>query len=153
VHVHVFQEQSDLSISESSITLLVSDFNQFSQALCDEVSIHLVDVTRICELHMQFFNDPSPTDCISFPMDEKPEYGYRIMGDVFVCPAVAKEYVCANGGDVYHEITLYVIHGLLHLQGLDDLSPKDRRKMRAAEAAYLAHVNEKKLWISEAVKK
>ena len=149
VRVHVFQSQSDVSISALSVRRLVRDFNLYAECSADEVSIHFVDKEEICRLHEEYFQDATPTDCISFPMDENPEHGYRMMGDIFVCPAVAQEYVSTHGGDCYTEITLYVIHGLLHLQGFDDLAKEERRKMRAAEAEYLARVKNKNLFIKE----
>jgi probable rRNA maturation factor len=148
VNIHLVQEASCPTISEESVKQLVTDFNQFSQAAADEIAIHFVGKERICDLHREYFQDPTPTDCISFPMDAAPEQGYRIMGDIFICPAIAQEYVAAHGGDLYHEITLYLVHGLLHLQGHDDLEEEERKLMRMAEAEYLIQVKEKNLWLS-----
>jgi len=147
VDVHIIQEQQDLPVAEDSIKHLVLDFIAYSKVSYDEVSIHLVSPKMICELHERFFDDPSPTDCISFPMDEADDEGYRIMGDVFVCPETAHHYVVAHGGDVYRELTLYVVHGLLHLLGYDDLEEADIKEMRAAEASYLAQVEKSSLWL------
>lgn len=113
----------------------------------DEVSIHFIDTPAICALHQQFFNDPTTTDCISFPMDDADATGYRVMGDVFVCPATAKDYVEVHGGDIYKETSLYVIHGLLHLLGYDDIDDDDRQEMRDAEKRYLEYIDKKKLWL------
>lgn len=59
--------------------------------------------------------------------------GYRVLGDIFVCPQTAVDYATRRDGDPYWEMTLYVVHGLLHLMGYDDIEPKERRRMRAAE--------------------
>ncbi len=136
-----------MAICTSSVTALVKDFLIYSQMQYDEVSVYFVDTSAICELHKQYFNDPSVTDCISFPMDDVNEVGYRVMGDVFVCPETATSYVAEHGGDVYHEVTLYVIHGLLHLIGYDDIDDEDRQVMRQGETDYLAHVTAKELWL------
>ncbi len=95
-------------------------------------------------LHGQYFNDRSLTDCISFPLDES-ESPYRVLGDVFVCPQVAIAYAGRNGGDPYLETTLYLVHGLLHLMGYDDITEKDRKKMRAAEERHLSHLQKRRL--------
>lgn len=147
--VHVFQDQYHLPISTSSVIALVQDFIKYSKVSFDEVSIYFVETSEISQLHAQFFNDPTTTDCISFPMDDAEDEGYRVMGDVFVCPETATSYVKIHGGDSYQETTLYVVHGLLHLLGYDDIEDEDRQKMRDAESTYLARVEKKHLWITE----
>lgn len=147
MNIQVSADTPSYSIDIPSVEKLVLDFLAFHHVAFDEASIHFVDTSTICDLHEQFFDDPSPTDCISFPMDDAEEEGYRIMGDVFVCPETADNYVKSNGGHVYHEITLYVIHGLLHLLGYDDIDEEDQRVMRAEEARYLKQVAAKSLWI------
>lgn len=117
-------------------------FVHAAQIHCDEVSLHFVTVAEITELHRQYFNDPTPTDCISFPMDDPEDIGYRVLGDVFVCPEVARQYVKAHGGDVYRETSLYVIHSLLHLMGYDDIDEEDQRQMRDLEHHYLTLITD-----------
>ena len=82
-------------------------------------------------------------------MDDLEEDGYRVMGDVFVCPEVAAKYVETQKTDhnIYQELTLYVIHGLLHLIGFDDIDEADRLEMRNEESRYLKHVASKNLCI------
>jgi probable rRNA maturation factor len=50
---------------------------------------------------------------------------------------MAVEQATERGHDVHAELTLYVIHGLLHLCGYDDHSERDRKKMRERERHYL----------------
>lgn len=145
--VQVIQDQEHLPIDSSSVVALVKDFLTFHEVDFDEVSIHFVDTAVISHLHAQFFDDPSPTDCISFPMDDSNEEGYRMMGDVFICPETASAYVASNGGDAYHEVTLYLVHGLLHLLGFDDIDEEDRLLMRSEEKRYLSHVSKKNMWL------
>ena len=75
---------------------------------------------KISLLHKEFFDDPSPTDCITFPVDS--EY----LGDIFVCPRVAEEY-CPK--EPYVETSLYIIHAILHLLGYDDIEDSTRKVM------------------------
>lgn len=147
MEVFVTQSQTDLPVKDSSIKSLIKGFLKHADVHFDEVSIHLVDKEKISSIHAEFFNDPSPTDCISFPMDDPHEDGYKMMGDVFVCPAVAIEYAEKHAKDPYQETTLYVIHGLLHLLGYDDIDPDERKEMRAAEQHYLKFIEQKKLWL------
>lgn len=101
----------------------------------EEVGIHFVDEREICELHEQFFGDPTPTDCISFPLK-----GPQLLGDIFVCPQIALTYAQKYGKDPFEELILYVIHGLLHLIGYDDMDVKSRAKMRRAEKRHMNRI-------------
>ncbi len=106
------------------------------------MGVHFVSVSEICDLHDQFFQDPTPTDCITLPVDDlsdDPET-YCMLGDVFVCPKVAIEYASANGEDFYRETTLYVVHGILHLMGYDDMDEKECVRMRAAEERHMKNL-------------
>ncbi len=86
----------------------------------------------MCRLHKQFFNDPAPTDCMTFPID------CCYLGDIFISPQAALRYA---PNQPYQETLLYLIHGLLHLLGYDDLKPTARRTMRKMEKKCMDHLN------------
>ena len=100
----------------------------------EEIAIYFVSEKKICQLHEQFFQDPTPTDCISFPLDE------NYLGDIFVCPATALSYAAKNNLDPQEETVLYIVHGILHLLGYDDLEVKARRLMRKKEKSCMRHL-------------
>lgn len=137
--VHIDNVQSDVSLDLSNLPLIISQVLKTENARCDEIAIHFVTSQKISVLHKKFFNDSSVTDCITLPLDD-PDEDYCILGDVFVCPKTAKKYVEKEGGDLYEEITLYVIHGILHLLGYDDLDEDEEVLMRAAEVRNLKHI-------------
>lgn len=139
--ISISNTQKDLPIDKQSVKEVVVSVLEHLSAKTDEVSLYFVSKKKICALHEDFFQDPTPTDCISFPLDESH------LGEVFVCPAVAQEYAKAHAIDPYQETTLYVIHGLLHLLGFDDLEEKVRRTMRKKEKSCMQHLNERGLWI------
>lgn len=102
------------------------------------LAFYFVTKKRICELHSQFFQDPTLTDCITFPIDET-------HGEIFICPRAAILYAREHGGDPHDETALYMIHGILHLLGYDDLNPSKRRAMRKNEKKCMAHVKDMKI--------
>lgn len=137
--VLVSDRQKDLPIAHESyklqrIAMLILDAEKQQ---CDELSFHFVTAPVICRLHKKFFNDPTITDCVTFPMDLDPSGGFCYLGDVFVCPKQALIYAKENKGDPYKEVTLYVVHGLLHLLGYDDITAEDRKRMRVKEKKYM----------------
>jgi probable rRNA maturation factor len=140
VNISVFDDQSALAVSLDAAKAIIKAVLQEEHQPCDEVSLYFVTTEEICSLHKQYFNDPSPTDCISFPIDEDPTAHYRVLGDVFVCPETAINYAALHNTDPYEEVTLYIIHGLLHLIGYDDMSDEDAAIMRQAESHHMARV-------------
>ena len=142
--------QSDLKVSLVLLRKLIrSTLQDILNIACDEISLHLVSRKKISELHDQFFDDPSITDCISFPIDlPEDSSDYKVLGEVFVCPYVATEYAKAHKKDPYEELSLYIVHGLLHLIGLDDIDRKDRKTMRKKEKFVLGKLKEKNLLLS-----
>lgn len=142
--INIYNRQKNLLISSPAVKKIVKEVLRLEKASCDEVSCYFVTPKVICQLHDEYFQDPSLTDCISFPMDDTEQIpGLRILGEVFVCPQTAIEYAAKHEEDPYTECTLYIIHGLLHLLGFDDLNTKDKAQMRKAEKKHL--LNLKKL--------
>lgn len=110
------------------------------------VAIHFVSTSEISKLHEEFFADPSPTDCISFPSDPEDPSHEPFLGEVFVCPAVALAYAKKHSIPPRQELLLYMIHGILHLLGFDDLEAKDRRLMREKEKICMNYLKGLPLW-------
>lgn len=151
MNISVINQQTDLNIDEKSVEEVVKEFLKFAKIKCDEVTLYYVSTPEICQLHADHFNDPSTTDCISFPMDDEEEMVYRVLGEVFVCPQTAIDYVKNQGEDSYQEVTLYTIHGLLHLIGYDDIDPEDELEMREQETRAMQHLLKKGLLIHQKI--
>lgn len=147
MEIHIINNQNDFPIDPQAIKSIVSAVAEFESYEFDEVSIHLVDTEKICYLHKQFFNDPSQTDCISFPIDDQVIAGYRVLGEVFVCPKTALEYSQSHDTTPSYEITLYIIHGLLHLMGYDDIEKEDIQLMRSKENLHLDNLKKLNLML------
>ena len=91
---------------------------------------------EIKHLHLKYFNDSNTTDVITFQGDNAMDFA----GEICVCIDVAQETAFEHGNLLAEEITLYLIHGWLHLVGYDDKSESDRRSMRNAEKRILSTV-------------
>lgn len=136
VIVNIIDQQSSLKIDVRQMQQITEHVILGEGQSCEEVNVYFVETETICELHEQFFQDPSPTDCISFPLDDE-ESPYRILGEVFVCPATAIAYAAQHQVDCLEETILYLVHGLLHLMGYDDLTQKDRIQMTRAQTKHM----------------
>lgn len=131
--VTIYNTQKAYKINKRAITNQVLALLKFLSIKTDEIILHFVGSKKISSLHNQFFNDPSVTDCISFPLDSDSDEPYKILGEIFVCPKVAFEYAKKNNEDYQSELTLYVVHGILHLLGFDDIEESERRVMKKNE--------------------
>lgn len=105
--------------------------SKYSSAI---VSIAVVDDRTIHGLNRQFLNHDYPTDVLSFVLDADES---RLKGEVVLSADTAASVAAAGGWKAADEQLLYVVHGLLHLVGLDDQSTEAARQMRAAERYYL----------------
>ncbi|PZU42246.1 MAG: rRNA maturation RNase YbeY [Arsenicicoccus sp.] len=105
-----------------------------------ELTITLVDEDTMANLHQRWMDLPGPTDVMSFPMDElRPGSHGRgegdddgqggMLGDVVLCPSVAREQAQRAGHAVGDEVLLLTTHGILHLLGFDHAEPAQEREM------------------------
>jgi len=100
-----------------------------------ELAVSLVDEAAMEALHRQWMDLAGPTDVMSFPMDElRPGGGEQgidggVLGDVVLCPAVARRQAANSGHSTADELLLLLTHGVLHLLGFDHAEAKDEREM------------------------
>jgi probable rRNA maturation factor len=120
-----------------------------------ELSIVLLDVDAMTALHLQWMDLPGPTDVMAFPMDNDdvpPErrgadaggpprtearVGEALLGDVLLCPEVARTQAKAAGHSTDSELQLLCAHGVLHLLGYDHSEPDEEREMFELQARIL----------------
>lgn len=95
-----------------------------------ELSLVFMADAALAALHGRFLDDPTSTDVITFEGD--PALG--VAGEICVSADTAAAYAREHDREFRAELTLYVVHGWLHLTGHDDLQPAKKRAMRRAEA-------------------
>ncbi|MFM6974163.1 MAG: rRNA maturation RNase YbeY, partial [Agromyces sp.] len=100
-----------------------------------ELAIVLVDEAAMEQLHVQWMDEPGPTDVLSFPMDElRPGTAEApspagLLGDIVLCPQVAEAQAEKAGHSITDELLLLTTHGVLHLLGFDHAEPDEEREM------------------------
>lgn len=104
-----------------------------------QLCVLLVDDAESARLHREHFDDPAPTDVMSFPDGaEDPESGLQRLGDLAVGLDVARRLAAERGRPVAEELALYVLHGALHLLGFDDVDDADRAEMWRVQREIMA---------------
>ncbi|MCG8470035.1 MAG: rRNA maturation RNase YbeY [Gemmatimonadetes bacterium] len=94
-----------------------------------ELSITLVAPERMRQLNREYHGVDGPTDVLSFPLGPQTaatDADTSLLGDVYLCPAVASEAALEHGVDLPDELVRLAIHGALHLLGHDHPESMER---------------------------
>ncbi|WP_221584277.1 rRNA maturation RNase YbeY [Microbacterium sp. G2-8] len=128
--------ESGLALDEDMLLRLVQhDLATLHVSPDAELAIVMVDEGAMEQLHVQWMDEPGPTDVLSFPMDElRPGSADLptppgLLGDIVVCPQVAEAQAETAGHSLMDEMCLLTTHGLLHLLGYDHAVPDEERRM------------------------
>ncbi len=155
--VHVVDEQDDVQFDAARYERLarsVLDDQGINQA--SELSVLFVSSEVIADLNEQHMGHIGPTDVLAFPIDEdvtqpQPENDAPLLlGDVVVCPSVAATNCSTNKnsypghqGTVTDEMDLLVVHGILHVLGMDHAEAEEQRDMQELERVHLTAFRER----------
>lgn len=119
-----------------------------------ELAISVQDAVEMERLHLQYMDEPGPTDVLAFPIDELDLRGSRgvpqgslgedddavptVLGDVVLCVEVAERQAAQAGHSTLEELRLLTTHGVLHLLGFDHATAQDHDEMFGLQAELLA---------------
>jgi len=124
-----------------------------------ELSLMFVDKAAIAGLNERFLGRKGPTDVLSFPIEDEiispghvpakeasgPGRGPAeledmplLIGDVIICPEVAYQQAPEHAGTYDDELALLLVHGILHLLGMDHEEETEAAMMEALEQQLLA---------------
>jgi len=101
-------------------------------------SVVFVDDERMTEVNRKYLGRDDTTDVIAFPFDDAPLTRDDCAGEILVSAQRAAEEATRRGTDEQAELALYVVHGALHLVGLDDTCPRCAAEMHDQEKKILA---------------
>ncbi|WP_426624070.1 rRNA maturation RNase YbeY [Leifsonia sp. McL0607] len=128
--------ESSVEVDESGLQRLAGYALDIMHVHPDaELAIVLVDEAAMEQLHVQWMDEPGPTDVLSFPMDElrpgteEEPAPAGLLGDVVLCPQVAQVQADTAGHSLIDELLLLTTHGILHLLGFDHAEPAEEREM------------------------
>ena len=131
--VAVVDEVGNAGLSEEIATRLFSaSFSRLGLDLAriGEVSVALVDAETMRDLNFRFRNKESPTDVLSFEIDGP--YG-EMVGEVVICPS------CASPEMGTDEL---VVHGALHLGGMDHGEDFESSEMARVQRAVMEELHD-----------
>ena len=112
-----------------------------------DVHVSVVDYPAIRRLNARYLRRRTTTDVLAFDLHAPGPS--RLLGEVIICADTARRQAKRVGVSVALELDLLVVHGLLHLAGLDDHEPREARLMHEREREILAGVGRRapsRLW-------
>ncbi len=157
VDVFAADEQADRAIDLDRWAALARAVLEDRRVRGDvEVSLLFVDEPSIAALNERYLGREGPTDVLAFPIEDDPLPGGRspdsggsgpgadaedeplmLLGDVVICPAVAARDAVERGVALEDELALLVVHGLLHLLGMDHEADREAEAMERLERELL----------------
>lgn len=97
-----------------------------------ELGVHLVDPLEMTRINWDFLRHKGSTDVITFDNRESAQDGH-LNGELFISINDAMEFARQFRTNWQSETVRYVVHGILHLKGYDDLKPTLRKEMKRQE--------------------
>lgn len=159
VEVFAADEQSAQPVDAMRLVLLAKAVLAAQGVKADsELSMLFVDEEAMAELNKRFLGKDGPTDVLAFPIDDDdvveggrspdslgPGTGIdldstdppNLLGDVVVCPAVAARNAPSHAGTYDDEMALLVVHGILHILGMDHIDSEEAEAMERRERELL----------------
>ena len=158
IDIYAADEQTDQVIDlERWVQLCRQALHEEGVRGLAEVSLIFTSEAVMADLNEQFMGKKGPTDVLSFPIDAEPEPSGRVpdaggtgpgdpptsdipqlVGDIVICPTVALANSVDHECSFDDEIALLVVHGLLHLLGMDHQVDAEAERMERREQQLLA---------------
>jgi len=140
--ISIANQHPKLQIKQREIKRVVTALDSQAQRFLGgcpggELSLVFMSDLALAQIHDDFLDDPTETDVITFEGDT----ALGSAGEICVSADRAAHYADSHHRDFSNELTLYLVHGWLHLAGYDDLEPTKKRRMRAAEARAISILN------------
>lgn len=108
-----------------------------------DINIILCNSDEVLELNKKYLNHNYQTDVITFPYSHPDEL--RLSGDVFIDVQTVAKNATLYRQTMSNELLRAIIHGILHLTGMNDQTEEELKLMRRAEDRALEQIREKKV--------
>jgi probable rRNA maturation factor len=129
IEVTVIDQQQDRTVDAAAVEIFVQQAVKAIGCQAHEVSVALVDEEQIRAYNRTYRGRDQVTDVLSFGLDNEPDPDGRVnLGDLVICPARADEQAATAGHSLWTEMQILLLHGLLHLSGMDHPEHADDRE-------------------------
>ncbi|NLV77275.1 MAG: rRNA maturation RNase YbeY [Tissierellia bacterium] len=135
--IYIDNRQEGVNIDEKIYELLEQVIKECLileyKSLDYEISISFVDDKEIKQLNKEYRNIDSPTDVLSFPLEEDVSLPVPILGDIVISAERALEQSKIYGHSFIREVAYLTAHSMFHLLGYDHMEEEEKSIMRNKE--------------------
>ena len=110
-----------------------------------EVTVRLVEEQESRELNRKWRGIDRPTNVLAFPSDR----AVGEIGDIVICLPLVRSEACARESTAAAHLAHLVVHGCLHLAGLDHQEPQQSQAMETLESDLLTQAGWPDPWSEE----
>ena len=157
--IDICNRQHRLAVNTTELTEAITCGLEVEQVAAAVLSVSIVDNAEIHRINREYLQHDCPTDVISFPLEFRRRQGSRlrktgakavpgglraagatIEGEIIVSAEMACEMAPRGRWTPQSELKLYLIHGMLHICGYDDLTLPEQEIMRYHEKLILCRL-------------
>ena len=138
-NIHVFINPEYEKLNESLCTTIVKKVLTHYDLKSFDVNLIFTSDIYVSNLKKEFFSKNQWTDVIAFPMHNK--NGKSIEGEIYISMPTAKENAKRYKQSYGKELARLVIHGSLHLLGIEDDTDEKKEKMIKIEEYFLKEIS------------
>lgn len=141
-NIDVFSDVDGLTFEHHDVYNLFECLDMTEYAIgSGDLSVVFLNEISMKDLHEQYLRDDTLTDVITFDGDSSMSFA----GEICVSPDYATVSSQEHNVMFSEELSLYLVHGYLHLYGLNDILQEDIAMMRSAEKKCMSILREKGL--------
>jgi probable rRNA maturation factor len=135
--LEILDEQDELNVDLEKVRTLCERILDENDIKSGKINVVLVDNDTIKQYNRDFLHHDYPTDVISFPTEERRDEGH-LEGEILACTEIANDRAKEFGWTAEEELLLYIVHGMLHLVGFDDVTAEQQAVIQEKERFYLS---------------
>ena len=124
------------SLTQAEITGLLEATAAYLNRPSTELSVAFVSESQIREFNRDHRGKDASTDVLSFTFEDD-EFPHGRGGEVVICQEVAARHAATHGRQIRDELALLVVHGALHIYGMEDETEADAAAMDRTQTAIL----------------
>ena len=117
--IEILNQQNKHKVNPKIFEGLLEKLVELYQLEDPEVTLAFVDNPVIEDLNTKYLNKKTPTDVLSFPINEKSADGLYYLGDIIISVPYASQQCLSKSHSLERELEILAVHGFLHLLGFE----------------------------------
>ncbi len=117
--IEIINQQKRYRINPDTFQNLLEKLLDFYKVKRPEITLAFITNAPMKQLNKKFLNKNTPTDVLSFPLNEKGANGIFYLGDIIISAPYAFKQSASKDHGFERELEILTVHGFLHLLGFE----------------------------------